>query len=90
MAIVVKVHIPGMSVEAYESVVSQLETVGSANPPGRLYHVAYGSAGNVQVLDVYDSLLSFENFGKTLFPLIEPMGIEFQPEVHEVFNIMEG
>ena len=90
MAIVVKFSVSGMSVEKYETVLSRLEAARAGAPPGRLYHVSYGSRDNVQVIDVFDSPQSFESFGKTLVPILEQMGIKAQPEVHDALKIIKG
>jgi len=90
MAIVVKFSVSGMSKDKYESVLSQLTVAGAGAPPGRLYHVAYGSADNVQVIDVYDSPQSLDAFGKTLVPILEKAGIKAPPEVLPAINIIKG
>ncbi len=37
-----------------------------------------------------DSPQSFENFGKTLVPILDELGIKAQPEVHEVYKIQSA
>jgi hypothetical protein len=90
MAIVVKFSVSGMSFEKYETVLSRLEAAGAGAPPGRLYHVSYGTRENVQVIDVFESRQSLESFGKTLVPILEQMGIKAQPDVHDAFKIIKG
>ena len=67
MAIVVKFAVIGMSSEKYDAVLSRLEAEGAGAPPGRLYHVSYGSRDNVQVIDVFESSQAFEAFLDTDF-----------------------
>jgi hypothetical protein len=79
MAIVVKFNVTGMSAEIYETALRRLEAAGGGAPRGRLQHIAYGSPDNLDVIDVYDSPESFENFGKTLGPILAEFGITAQP-----------
>ena len=90
MAIIVKFAVSGMSAAKYDSVLRQMEAAGAAAPPGRLHHVSYGSRDSLQVIDVFDSHQSLENFGKTLLPVLQAAGITAQPDVHEVYNIING
>ena len=90
MATVVKFTVSGMSAEKYDTVLARLEAAGAGAPPGRLYHVSYGSRESVQVVDVYDSPQSFESFGKTLVPILQSMGIQAVPEMHEAYRIIKA
>lgn len=90
MAIVVKFSVSGGSVEKYEAVLRELEATGSLLPPGQLFHVSYGSRDNLQVINVYDSMQSFENFGKTLVPILDKLGIKSQPDVSEVYKTQDA
>jgi hypothetical protein len=90
MAILVKFSVSGMSAEKYNSVLARLEAAGAGAPPGRLHHVSYGSRDNLQVIDVFDSPQSLESFGKTLTPILEALGIQATPEVHDAYNIIKG
>jgi hypothetical protein len=90
MAIVVKFAVSGMSAEKYQAGLRELEASGAGVPPGRLYHVSYGPPHDLQVIDVFDSQMSFENFGKTLVPILERLGIKAQPDVSQVYRIIKG
>jgi hypothetical protein len=90
MAIVTKFSVTGMNSEKYEEALSRLQAAGAGAPPGRLYHVSYGSPDDLQVIDVYDSPQSFETFGQTLVPILTELGIQAQPEISEVYRIIEG
>ena len=90
MAIVVKFEVIGMSSEKYDAVLSRLEAEGAGAPPGRLYHVSYGSRDNVQVIDVFESPQAFEAFGRTLVPILQGMGIQAEPDVYSVYKIIDG
>jgi len=90
MAIVVKFTVSNMTAEKYETVLRRLETAGAGAPPGRLHHLSYGSRDNLQVIDVFDSPQSLENFGKTLVPILEELGIKAEPNVEEAYKIIKG
>lgn len=88
MAIVVKFAVSGMSAEKYETALRQLDAAGAGAPPGRLYHVSYGSPDDLQVIDVYDSPQSLEAFGRTLQPILQQLGIAAQPDVQQAYKII--
>lgn len=90
MAIVVKFKVSNMTAEKYDTVLQCLEAAGAGAPPGRLHHVSYGSRDNLQVIDVFDSPQSLENFGKTLTPILQDLGIKAEPNVEEAYNIIKG
>jgi len=80
-----------MTSEKYDECMRRLGAAGAAAPAGRLYHACYGSADRLRVFDVWDSPESFQNFGPTLLPILEDIGIDpGQPEVVETHNIVIG
>jgi hypothetical protein len=75
----------------YDDVLNRLEAAGAGAPPGRLYHVALETGGQIQVFDVWDSQESFEAFGATLVPIMAELGADpGDPQVSAVHNIIEG
>ena len=90
MAIVVKFAVTGMSVDKYEMALRRLEAAGAGAPPGRLYHVSYGSRDSLQVIDVFESPQSLEAFGGTLQPILKELGITAQADVQEAYKIIRG
>ena len=90
MAIVAKFNVSNMTAEKYETVLKRLQAAGAGAPPGRLHHVSYGSRDNLQVIDVFDSPQSLENFGKTLAPILTELGIKAEPHVEEAYKIIKG
>jgi hypothetical protein len=80
-----------MNAQKYDETIRRLERAGAGAPAGRLYHVCYGTDGQLQVLDVWDSMESFERFGQTLMPILQEVGIDpGEPEVRPVHNVIEG
>ena len=91
MAICIYFPIEGMSTEKYDAVQSGLEAAGQSAPAGRTYHVAFRAGGALHVVDVWDSMETFEAFGGTLMPLLAEQGIDpGSPEIAEVYRIIVG
>src|SRR2546426_970251 len=90
MAIIVKFSVSNDPAEKYEEVLRRLEAVGAIAPPGQLFHVTYGSRDNLQVINIYDSPQSLDNFAKTLVPILNELGITAQPDVQEVYKIQSA
>jgi hypothetical protein len=92
MSIVTVFNIPSMNVEKYDRTIIELQAAGQGNPMGRLYHVAaLQDNGSIIVTDVWESDELLEEFGKTLFPILENAGVEnVEPEVYPVHNYIQG
>ena len=81
----------GMNDTKYAEVMRRLDRAGASAPPGRLHHVCYGSKDALQVVDIYDTMTSFETFGKTLVPILTALEIDVgQPSITEVHNVVRG
>jgi hypothetical protein len=59
----------------YDGVMKDLAAAGATHPRGRLYHVAQPTKSAWCVVDVWDSQESFQEFGKTLIPILAKNGI---------------
>jgi hypothetical protein len=82
---------PGFTPEKYESAIKQLEAAGAGAPKGRTYHVALESDGEIQVFDIWESQADFDEFGKTLVPILTELGVELkEPMVANVHNVTRG
>jgi hypothetical protein len=78
-----------MTADRYAQIVRRLEVLGAGAPPGRLYHVAYGSFDRLKVADVWESAQQFQEFGKLLLPTLEEVEIVLlEPDVSQVYNII--
>ena len=79
----------GMAAKQYDTIISRLEKAGAGNPKGRLYHVCYGNQNDLRVTDVWDTKENFNQFGKTLMPILQEVGVDpGQPDVQEVHKII--
>jgi len=91
MAIAIVFTPPSMDAAKYDEIIRRLNEAGQGAPAGRLYHACYGSGDRLRVFDVWDSRESFENFGQTLMPILQEMGVDpGQPEFSEIHNTIEG
>ena len=73
--IAVLFNVPTMKAAAYRQVLKDLEASGAGHPPGRLSHIATNDEQGMVVLDTYDSIESFQQFGETLIPILIKNGI---------------
>jgi hypothetical protein len=90
MAVIFYFDVQGMSSEKYDEVINRLEAAGAGSPKGRSYHVAFGSPGELKVVDVWDSQQDFDAFGETLVPILTELGIDPRPRSYEVRNVIVG
>ena len=91
MPIAIRFTPKSMSAAKYDEVISRLEQAGAGAPKGRLYHVCYGSASELNVVDVWDSSESFDAFGQTLMPILQEAGVDpGEPEIKEVHHTIVG
>lgn len=80
-----------MSKAQYDETIKQLEAAGAGAPAGRLYHVCFEVGGKLRVFDVWDSAEAFDQFGQTLMPILQGLGVDpGQPEICPVHNIIKG
>ena len=78
-----------MSAAKYDECIKLLRKAGAGNPPGRSYHVSFGSADKLMVFDVWTSQAAFDKFGKTLIPILQQLGIDpGQPSVMPVHKVI--
>ena len=81
----------GFTKAKYDEVIKKLEAAGAGSPKGRSYHVCYGDPNAVRVTDVWDSMEDFDEFGKTLVPIMNSVDTDpGQPDIQEVLNIIVG
>jgi hypothetical protein len=77
-----------MTAQQYDECIKLLRKAGSGNPPGRVYHAAFGPKDKLMVFDVWTSQAAFDKFGKTLMPILQQLSLDAgQPSImpmHEV------
>jgi hypothetical protein len=91
MAVAVMFTPSSMNASQYDQIIRQLEQAGASSQKDRLYHVCFGSGNHMQVMDIWTSAEAFEQFGATLMPILQRLGIDpGQPAVSSVHNIIAG
>ena len=91
MALAILFHPRSMTTELYDRAIERLEAAGQGAPRGRRYHLCYGDDGDLRVLDVWESRESFEEFGQTLMPILQEIGLDAgEPEIRPAHNVVEG
>jgi hypothetical protein len=86
LGVVIMFDVQGMTSEKYRQVLSRLDAAGAGSPAGRQYHCAYGAPDNLQVIDFWDSVESFQAFGNTLVPILQEYKVSAIPNVQPVRN----
>ena len=91
MAITVLFTPRSLNASQYDEINKQLENAGAGAPQGRLYHVCFGTATSLRVMEVWESQDAFNAFGPTLIPILQQVGIDpGQPDISEVHNSIQG
>jgi hypothetical protein len=94
VSIVVRFKPTDLTAATYEESARQLEEAGvDPRPNGLDRHICFGTDGNLQVIEIWDSREQFEAFGEKLrhLPVLGELGIEFSapPEIFDVREMVE-
>jgi len=81
--VVVQFNFPNVSLKQYDAVWDGLRAAGHTHPKGLISHVGAATPeGGLLVVDVWESQEAFDEFGKTLMPLIAKQDIPMiQPRI---------
>jgi hypothetical protein len=92
MSILTVFNLSTMNAEKYNKAIRGLEEAGQGKPKGRLYHIASPQEdGSIIVTDIWESAELLEEFGKTLIPTLQKVGVTpVEPKVYPVLNVIEG
>ena len=90
--VVVVFEAPGFTAQNYDKVWEDLRAAGHANPKGLISHVGFQKLNdNWMVVDVWESAEAFQEFGKTLMPIIEKTGVQVpEPMVLPAYYVYQG
>lgn len=87
MAIVIRFSPASMTAALYDEAFSRIKETGVLPAAGRLDHLVFGTADQLQVLDVWESMEHLTEFAKVLGPILKDVGIEpGEPEIHELYS----
>jgi hypothetical protein len=90
MSVLVRFTPASLTAAQYDASISKLEEVGDFPPDGLEYHLCFGSEGNLQVSEIWDSREQLMAFGERLMPVLAEVGIEAgEPTLLEVHNIVK-
>ena len=91
MSFVVRFVPKSMSTQKYDEVIARLAAAGAGSPKGRLFHVAFGPHDALRVSDIWENREDFENFGATLMPILQELGVDpGEPDFIDVYKIIPG
>ena len=92
MSILTIFNLTTMTPEKYKQAIDGLASAGQGKPKGRLYHIATPQEdGSMIVTDIWESPVLLEEFGKTLIPTLNKVGVTpVEPKVYQVLNVIEG
>ena len=92
MSILTVFNLSTMDAEKYKKAIRGLEAAGQGKPKGRLYHIASSQEdGSIIVTDIWESAELLDEFGKTLIPTLNKVGVSpVQPKVYPVLNVIKG
>jgi hypothetical protein len=80
--VVVLVNSPDFNAKNYEQVWEDLRAAGYSHPKGLISHVGFAKPeGGWMVVDVWESAEAFNEFGKTLIPIIQKTGVKVNEPV---------
>jgi len=90
MSVLIRFAPPSMSADQYDQVTRRLQEAGDWPPDGMDYHICFGSEGNLEVSEIWDSREQLEAFGDRLRPVLTEVGIDpGDPELHEIHKIIK-
>lgn len=98
MAIVVVFDLPGMTQAQYEKSAEMVAgRPGPVKSPadwpvsGLISHTAAPTPNGWLVVDVWESEDAFQEFGKTILPILKELGVpDAQPKIYPVFSVVTG
>ena len=76
MAICVYFVPVSMNAGQYQQAVKLIAEAGQGAPPGRLYHVCFGTGDKLQVVDVWRSQAEWDDFSQVGAKAAEQLGME--------------
>lgn len=96
MAIVLVHQGPGLTQESYEEAVrrltgkSRLESPADWPVEGLLVHSAGEAEGGFRIVDVWESEEAVRDFGETLGPILQEVGVEAELEMYPAHTFVSA
>ena len=90
MSVLARFTPASLTAAQYDESIRKLEEAGDFPPDGLEYHLCFGTEGNLQVSEIWDSREQLEAFGERLMPVLAEVGIEAgEPTLLEVHSIVK-
>jgi hypothetical protein len=87
----VQFNFPGMTAQQYEQVMDELRRTGHSEVPGRIHHVSAVQGNSIQVVGIWETRETFDNFGKIVQPIFEKFSVpQVQPTITSVYYEYSG
>jgi len=90
MAICVYFVPVSMNAGQYQQAVELIAEAGQAAPPGRMYHVCFGTGDKLQVVDVWRSKPEWDDFSRFVEQATKEVGVEVASvnieQVHDIIT----
>ena len=93
MAIAVYFHETRMTLDAFNESHRRLIALGTTGdaPPGRIHHSCFGNDDGLRVVQVWDSVESFQAFGATFVPVLAELGLDpGRPDIEELHRLEQS
>jgi len=91
MAFAIAFKPASMNAAQYDETIRRLAAAGAGAPKGRLYHACHGEGSDLRVVDVWESMETFEKFGQTLMPILKEIGVDpGTPDIRPIHNVING
>lgn len=90
--VMVEFNFPNMSAEKYEQIWQDIRNAGHQNPQGLIHHAGAPTANNgLKVVDIWENAEKFQEFGKTLKPILDKHGIQqIEPSIFPLHYEYKG
>ena len=90
MAICVYFVPVSMNAGQYQQAVKLIAEAGQGAPPGRLYHVCFGTGDKLQVFDIWKTQAEWDEFSPFVAKASEALGVEVASiDIEPVVNIIK-
>lgn len=89
--VMVEFEFPNMSSHQFDQIWQDLRAAGYENPKGLLHHVAAPTDKGLKIVDVWENLNNFNEFGQKLMPILNKNGIpSIQPIILPLYYEYDG
>lgn len=90
MSVLIRFTPASLTSAQYDESIRKLQEAGDFPPDGLDYHVCFGSEGNLNVSEIWDSREQLEAFGERLMPILSEVGIEpGEPTLIDIHNVVK-